>query len=466
MKTTIGDDEFLESRFADVKDYPFKEGPESQIPLAKVTSVEKRSRAWRVTLARIDRQDGNAPNLRPLFRVQDYNYTAGGSFGGAVPPRRDNPVFGLINPGNNSDIEPLFVQIAWGMTNGKVCRLIAHWPMMGASIVVEGSFVEVFGGGAAFLFGVPPVTQPTFPKLAAHITPADGLASSDAGELSITQNVLVNAPEGVTGLLVDGVANPTAGFVVQALLPGANGAISTSVVFNTAPFFGWDALITSVNPFGSPRLVISTGGVGPGLFELRDNEIPDSSGVFSPSPGDVGIQYTTNLAGVGAKTVAQLEALIATSTLIQVGTPGTRPADLMVGWTNVALYTPAAGGDEPSDGVGVMVAKTAGGAVYVPDFARRVKIELAFTDPTFAGTERRVPLDGPLPAQIVWYADDGSVVYTEFQGKIPSDTTGVNEGPTEPNAWRPVPAEAVMLAVYTLGAVPNAHAYFHWRIAP
>jgi hypothetical protein len=189
MTTTISAGAARRSRLAERVNIPPDEGAGRDTSLARVEVTENEARAWRITLGRADRQDQRGPLVRggavsassPIFNSQLYSYAAGFQNTPASPPVRDNPVATA-----GADCDPLFVQVAWGMSVGGAHRLIAHWPMQGASLVVYGSFVEVFAG--TFLAGYSGVPLDDTPTLQASIAPADGLAVSAAGELSIQQD--------------------------------------------------------------------------------------------------------------------------------------------------------------------------------------------------------------------------------------------------------------------------------------
>ena len=164
------------------------------------------------------------------------------------------------------------------------------------------------------------------------------------------------------------------------------------------------------------------------------------------------------------KSIAQLEALVNTSTLIQVGTASLFPASLVfAGWTTAANHVPA------GTGLGTLtfVAPTVGGAVYVPDFARRVRVWPAQLNTFFAGSEYRVPFEGPEPLQLNWYDDSGIVVDVAYVGLIREPATN-NIVTVIPNEWHPVPARATTFAVYQVTNTFNTPdtAFIHWRIAP
>lgn len=496
-ESTSSKREMTESRYGDVQKTGNQSGldpapyTEPQLSLAKVVTADGSARAWRVTLGPARRNDGRAILVKqggggggdPIFDRATSQYEAGANVTAQVPPRRTNPIFGLGTPVNGADLEPVFVQVTWGMSVGAPNALIAHWPYQGASIVVEGSFVEVTAGVSVQSSGVSPggsqglppiggaITLADFPQLSAQVVPADGLASEAQGELSITQNLAVTpfvGPAGNAGFYTDGIANPAMGFAVGVtpFAPGAGGAMAVSTAYNVGPFVSWNAVIKPVTAAGAfntiTRLIINTSNVGGPVFALSDNSEPDGAGGFGLSAGDVAINYYTD--GVtGVKTVADFEALINTSQLIHVDTPDVANAAKKVnaGFTLLPTHVPSIG---PLFGTSVTVAPTQGCAVFVPDFARRVQVSLAQLDARFFGNEYRVPINGPLPAQLVWYDDSGNVVWTEFQGRTVNEDTSAYGGTTEPTVWRPVPAQAVMLGIYS--SFVNVQAFVHWRLAP
>lgn len=456
MVNTIGKGELRESRFGDVRSID-QFGDFSSVSLAKAVSVDESARAWRVTFGRLVRNDRNALNINPLFSQQDYSYTFGdvrsaSPEAGTVPPRRSNPILGPNFPQNNADCDPFFAQVAFGMSGSASNRLLGHWPMMGGSIVVVGSYVEVFGGASLLTAGDPAITVQQLPTFSAMITPIDGLAAADGGELSLTQFIAIQAVSaGVVsaGLITNPASNPT-----QVINSGfGDEAMPCSVVFNTAPFHGWTARIDPIGLLApvTVRMDANTNAVP--AFTITDNLVTRTTTIV----------YHVTGAGVGAKTVAQMEALINTSALIEMGTTdGAHAAEfLFPGFTaNFVTFAPDAQGIQ----IGIAGGARQGGAVYVPDFARRVNITIAERDARFLGNEERVPADGPPAAQIVWYNDFGQVVFTEFQGFTTAPSSGSQDGQTEPTVWRPVPAQAVMVAVYSPTG-GDRDAFFHWRIS-
>jgi hypothetical protein len=104
-------------------------------------------------------------------------------------------------------------------------------------------------------------------------------------------------------------------------------------------------------------------------------------------------------------------------------------------------------GDPPINFAGFEPAVPArwGGAVYVPDFARRVRVTLT-EQPQCDGVAilpgqdvPMVPFAGDPTASLVWFDDTGAVIDAAIQGK----------GVDRPVEWHPVPAGATMLGVYT-----------------
>src|SRR4029077_5121203 len=286
--------------------------------------------------------------------------------------------------------------------------ILAHWPMLGGSIVVHGSMVRVWGGVGAFALGTPPITAQSFPRLSAQAVPTQ---SGDAGDLGITQRV--NVPPltgGQTGIAavsatpsMDALAASPPNLSLQGWVnAGLHGTIPSSAVYNTAPFISTVSRIGTINPWAPKpvQLVIFNAATVP-QFQLQDNQVPDGTGAFVASPGNVGIVYRTD--GVtGVHTVADLEALINTSTIIRVafGQAGSLANKLFAGWTNAGDRHPTATGLSTM----TIAAPTPGrGAVYVPDFARRARVPPAVLDPNFNGNEYRIGTKGPSPLNLVWY---------------------------------------------------------------
>jgi len=180
---TLTDVTLVKSRTADRVE--IRDG-RNETPIAQIRVNPSEARDWRVTLGRAERRDGRPPlvpassvnNSSPLFSSQIYGYAAGFQNTPQSPPVRDNPVAAA-----GSDVDPLFVEIAWGMAEGGVHRILGHWPMQGASIVLYGSFVEVTAG--TFLTYDPGAPLVDLPVLQASIAPTDGLSTEDSGELSL-----------------------------------------------------------------------------------------------------------------------------------------------------------------------------------------------------------------------------------------------------------------------------------------
>lgn len=158
--------------------------PQGDTSIAKIEVTEAESQEWRVTLGRVDPGNGHPPLVpgstvtafSSLIRSNLYQYSAGRLVTPANPPRRDNP----CAPPNGSDVDPLFVQIAFGQGSAGLQRFAANWPVQGGAVVVVGSYVEVFA--TTFLGGV---AAGDLPRLTATITPTDGADTEDSCELSL-----------------------------------------------------------------------------------------------------------------------------------------------------------------------------------------------------------------------------------------------------------------------------------------
>ena len=466
------DQDLAHSRLGDAVPAKFQLGAQNgaELPLVDVTS--KRPRAWRIILNRVNRQDGVAfqsgnsdPNgASPLWRGADYSYLASTMNTSQVPPRRGNEVFDTLTPGNGDDVEPIWVQIAWGTDRGMQNVMLAHWPMTGGSVVVWGTMVRVWGGVGVFSLGTPQITAQSFPRLSAIAVQVSGEHVTDAGELGITQRVNVPAvlPQSASAQpSMDGIVFTQQGWVNG----GLHGTIPSSAVYNVGPFISTVTRVGTVNPFApKPVSVVMFNAATVPQFQLQDNQIPDGAGTFGASPGNVGIVYRTD--GVtGVKTVADLETLIGTSALIRVavGQTGSLTNKLFAGWTNAGNRVPSATGLSTM----TISAPTPGqGAVYVPDYARRVRVTPAVLDPNFSGQEYRISQKGTSPLNLVWYDNRGRVVDVAIQGSIDDVVLGLQ---TEPIYWHPVPPSAVILAVYAIddqSAFQYDSAFIHWRIAP
>lgn len=187
MTRTISPATLNRSRTAETVIIDPDEGSGRETPLARMSVDESEARSWRVTLGRADRRDGRSPLVRgttvnassPIFNSQIFGYCAGAQNTPQDPPVRDNRV---ASDGN--DVDPIFVEIAWGMSVGQAHRLIANWPLLGGTVELYGSYVEVFAG--TFLaYGVSETDD--CPKLTASIAPADGVTVGASAELSIQQ---------------------------------------------------------------------------------------------------------------------------------------------------------------------------------------------------------------------------------------------------------------------------------------
>lgn len=476
------------SRLGDAVAAAFQLGAQGGALLPLVSVDSKRARAWRITLNRVNRiggesfQSGNSdPNGGSIVWVgQDVAYAASALNTAQVPPRRGNEVFSTLTPGNGDDVEPIWVQIQWGTESGLQNVMLAHWPMLGGSIVLHAKHIRVYGGVAVFALGIPAITVNDFPRLSAQAVPVSGTHVTDAGELGFTQRVVIPSPTGgATGIAavsatptMDGLnVSPAPNTTLQGWVNAGNhGTIPSSAVYNTAPFISTVTRVGTRNPY-APKPVSVVMFTAPTVpqFQLQDNQVPNGAGAFVASPGNVGIVYRTD--GVtGVKTVADLEVLINTSALIRVAVAqsGSTANKLFAGFTNAGDRHPTAAGlmtltiDQPTPGRG---------AVYVPDFARRVRVTPAVIDTNYSGEEFRIYSKGASPVNLVWYDNRGKVCDIAVQGSIVDDVLnepGVGTQ-TYPIVWHPVPPSAVVLAVYatdTQLAFPYDSAFIHWRVAP
>jgi hypothetical protein len=180
----ISDPTVAKSRLAER--LPLEPGTPAVVSLARLQVETTEARAWRVTLGRADRKDQFALNTGAgihtlLFTSPNYPYCPGAIVGAPVPPVRANRIG--VGPGG-SDTDPFRVELAWGMAEGGAKKLIAHWPMQGASLTVYGSYVEVFASG---FLGYAAGSTDDVPLLRADIVPGD--SADSPGELSIQQEV-------------------------------------------------------------------------------------------------------------------------------------------------------------------------------------------------------------------------------------------------------------------------------------
>lgn len=456
------------------------------VGVARVRMEAGHARTWRITLGRLDRKDGQwiAQGANQLFQGANYQYINGIPVTGAIPPRRAMPIFGALDPGNGSTLQQQWVEIAWGTLGGAGSnRLLAHWPMLGGSLVVSGTYVEVWGASAINFPGTPPTDPESVPVYQAQIDPWDGESSLVGDELSLTDSGPIVEPSvgGEFGALPDG------GFVNGFLvIPDNNigslagGRLKASAVQNVAPFTDWDAVLVR-KPFLAPTMpIIYIYGrqTGPAAQLLDDTAI-DFAGVSSASPGNVAIYI--NLAA--PCTNLQLETAINTSAIIRVKTPSTNPAHIIANavapnacWGQVAA--PAAPGI-PNAHLGIAgridlfpsflsylssIPPLVEGAVfYVPDFARRVRVSV--TRPR-AGEEvpgELVPVNADPQASITFWDERGQVVHGYRQGLVLQGGAIVANNPPE---FQPVPDNAVMMSVLGDTAVTDATAFVHWRISP
>lgn len=424
-----------------------------EITIANIDAEDGEARPWRVFLGRLDRTDQHAPLNQgagdpfqsvPVWQSQLYPYAAGLQNLPAIPPRRSNPVWGLNYPFNAASLTPVpFVEISWGMKGAAAQRIIAHWPAQGASIVVTGSYVQVWAGVALYNAGGQPefsipVNPSEWPVFQAQITPESSLAPRDAAELSLTQRTTV-APFQAAVPESPAVAR-TADFGVGIFL--------SETPDGSGPFHDLDATFEAPASFDGRTLVIQQIGssVPPGVssFEFRTDQRPFVTSATSPiqwdpAPNTLGLGFQST--GGTLFTVADMIAWFAGIGITMV--TAQNPAWVFVG-RRPSDADPFAASSVFAGGVPAVPARW-GGAVYVPDFARRVRVVLAEQpqcdgEPVLPGIDiPMIPFAGDPTAQIVWFDDAGNVIDAAIQG----------QGVSTPVQWHPVPAGATMLGVYT-----------------
>jgi hypothetical protein len=459
-------DELFQSNISDRKGLPYGEfNQPQQVALARVRVDTGVAQAWRVTLGRVDRADdtavghpGDPGGSFSLYEGQQYQYDFWELGTPIVPPRRASPIFNATDPANGADIRDAFVEIAWGTGEGaRPNRLLAQWPMQGASIVVTGTYVEVWAGQMVGGLGTPPIPATAFPMFQATIVQESSVATDGGGaELSLIATVGIADREG-------GVLDVISGFGGAFTVAGFPGCtIRGSAVLDTAPFAGWDPQITPRVAGDTPIISICVLGVGPPLIAIGDNQTIDAAGNFSPSLGNVAV-LIQQPPGVGTITFANLDAALNGSVLVQISVPSANPAFIIASGPNawsadLILFNPF---PNQTLGVAQVPPLLEGALMYVPDFARRVRVDVT-DNPAAVG---RVPFTGPPKAVLAWYDDRGQVVDSHYQGVIIQAAAIVA---TEPVTWHPVPDNAVILGVFSDPALqPTAtSARFHWRIAP
>jgi len=450
-----------------------------EVGVARVRMDSGNARAWKITLGRLDRKDGKweAAGTNSLFTGAQYQYINGLEQLSFIPPRRGNPIFGSGDPSNGAVLQQQWVEIAWGSEGGAgTNRLLAHWPMLGGSLVVSGTYVEVWGASAINTDGVPPIDPGSVPVFQAQIDPWEGDASIAGDELTLTDVGAVVEPQqgGEWSALPDG--GFVNGFLVipdNSVGSFAGGRLKASAVQNVAPYTDWDAVLTR-KPFLAPTMPIiyfyarTTGAA----CVVQDNAAVSATGVVSASPGNVAV-----LINIAAPcTNLQLENAINTSAIIQVQTPSTNPAHIIANavapnscWGQVAA--PAAPGI-PNAHLGIAgridlfpdfltynssIPPVVEGAIfYVPDFSRRVRVSLT-------GADSIVPFNSDLAASVTFWDERGTVVGGFRQGRILN--AGAIVGSNAPE-FQPIPYNAVLMSVTGDPAILDALAFVHWRISP
>jgi hypothetical protein len=455
--------ELFSSRISDRKGLPYGEFNNAQIvSLARIQVDTGVAQAWRITLGRIDRQDdkavghaGDAGGSFSLYEGQQYQYDFWMLANSIIPPRRAEPIFDATDPANGADVRDAFVEIAWGTGDGaRPNRMVAQWPVQGASIVVTGTYVEVWAGQMVGSLGTPPIPVGAFPMFQATIVQESSVATDGGGaELSLIATVGIADRDGGELSLVDA-------FLVSDAFLG--GEIRGSAVQDVGPFSAFNPVIAPRNFSDTPTLTICILGSVGAPISRSDNATVDAAGVVTSSPGNVAVVIHQPVGGL--VTFTDLNTVLNASAIIQVTTPTTNGAFIIASGPNAwTQQIHIAGAPIPGATVGAAAIPptTEGALMYVPDFARRVRVDVT-DNPAAIG---RVPFTGPPKAILAWYDDRGQVVTSHYQGVIIQAAAIVA---TEPVTWHPVPDNAVVLGVFSDPALqPTAtSARFHWRIAP
>jgi hypothetical protein len=456
------------------------------VGVARVRMDAGHARTWKITLGRLDRADGawEAAGTNSLFVGAQSQYINGLLPSNTIPPRRANPIFGSGDPSNGALLQQQWVEIAWGTEGGAgTNRLLAHWPMLGGSLVVSGTYVEVWGDSAINQQGSPPVDPGSVTVFQAQIDPYDGPVSIAGNELSLTDNGPIVEPAVGGVLSAVPTADTVSGFLVipdNNVGSFAGGRLKASAVQNVAPFTSWNALLTR-KPFLAPTmpiLYVYARTTGPAATVL-DNSAVNFAGTVTASPGNVAV-----LINVAAPcTILQLETAINTSAIVQVSTPGTNPAHIIANaappntcWGQAA---DPAGPGIPNAHLGIggridlfpsflsflsSIPPVVEGAVfYVPDFARRVRVSVTRPRAGEPVPGELVPVNADPAASITFWDERGTVIHGYRQGVILNAGAVVGNNPPE---FQPVPDNAVLMSVLGDTAVTDASAFVHWRISP
>lgn len=449
--------ELQQSRLSDRKAPGYIETSLAQmIAIARVRVDGNAGQNWRITLGRIDRVDdtavghpGDPGGSFSLYPGQNYQYDYWQLSNPIFPPRRASPIFDADTPAQLLSVGDAMVEIAWGVGDGqRANRLLAQWPWQGASIVVCGTYAEVWAGQLIGQLGSPPAPPGSLPIFQAGIVQENGQAAPDSSELSLMVSQVIN------NQLVEQFAT-CSGWTVAGI---AGRSLRGSAVKDVGPFECFSAFFTTQVLGATPTITAWTTNAGPPGVVVTDNRRVDAAGVLTFSSGDVAIQISTGGAGVTFNQIAL--AMNASNILNQVGVtanPGFIVASSPNAWATFGGFV----GLNEVLASAVLPAVTDGAVVYVPDFARRLRVDVTHT-PIGEGM---VPFTGDPKVRIAFWDERGFVITSHYQGVILVAGAVVAISPPQ---WHPIPDNAVLVGVYTDPADQplSLAARFHFRVSP
>lgn len=464
---TLDDKMLHRSRLAETAPLGINSGRQ-EIPLTRAQSDDGSSRAWRITFSRPSRVASAAPIVnggenpyQPLYESSNYPFAAGIGIDAAyAPPKRSNPVNDF---GDQAIDGSPFAVVAFGMEMASPDRLMGHWPAMGGTLIVVGSYVEVWAGFRGLNGGgLTPAQLASLGQFRCTIVPAEGAEQRDAGELSLSFVTNVwpyQAPTGNANMTTQRVmsSNPALGPT------GGTGSLNTNP--GALP---WNDIIRSTSRATQYTTSVSVRTSDGNPTELRlDQWFNGGTNAWEPSPGNIGVHIDT-AAPLALGTIAGLRAALIATGRVALVTAGVTPA------TNTFTIADSPVTFQHVQYLPLSLPARKGTQLAIPDFARRVKIigaTNATNEPGVAGPYGWVVPwlsfgDWPdlitLGLQIQWYNDAGTIVDIDRVGAS-ADVNTVENG-----KWLAVPAAATICQVYMADpaiTVPQVIAC-HWRIAP